>query len=200
MSAETFHNISRAMGFILLIASALVPVYAETLPASSVVSDRQSQLQSPTADEYAEGERLFFKATNMQECLAAMAKMDPEGKYAGGWCKMYEGNLVFQITNQSPNVDPVDFLISVDGKRLIEKEMEYNAGHHDEMIGVEVTPGKHVILVESKKGRAKQRLSVTVKDRLYVGIAYYYYTKKDFYGPAKRQFKFSTSKRPFAMM
>lgn len=136
----------------------------------------------------------------MRECLAALAKMDPEGMDTAGWCKMYEGNLVFQITNQSPNVDPVDFLISVDGKLLIEKEMKFADAHLEEMIGVQVAPGKHVILVESKKGLAMQRITVTVKDRLYVGIAYYYYTKKDFYGPTRRQFKFSTSKRPFAMM
>lgn len=194
------NSTKRFLRVCLLIVSAAVLEYAEALPASSVANDKQSQLQSASADEYAEGERLFFKATNMQECLAGLAKMDPEGKETAGWCRMYEGNLVLQITNQSPNVDPVDFLISIDGKRIAEKEMSFAAAHFEEFVTAQVEPGKHVILVESKKGMAKLRYTVTVKDRLYVWIGYYYYTKKDFYGPARRQFRIETGNRPFGMM
>lgn len=182
----------------LLIAAVIFPVHAESLPASSVASDKHPQLQIPEADEYAEGDRLFFKAKTKQECLVAMAKMD-RMEDAEAWCKEFNGNLVLQITNQSHNVDPVDFLISIDGKRVIEKEMPYGAAHTMEMFPIQVPLGKHIILVESKNGQAKKRLTITVKDRLYVAISYSYNTKKDFYGPSKRQFKIETSKRRFVM-
>lgn len=198
MKPKLLNNINRLLGFCLLIATVVVPVHAETLPESSAGSGAQLQYKPPVVSDHAGAERNFFQARTKQECLEAVAEYDPAAD-AGLWCKEYDGNLVFQITNQSPNVDPVDFLISLDGKRIIEKEMPFGAAHTMEIIAVQVPSGKHVILVESKNGLAKKRHIITVKDRLYVNISYWYYTKKEFYGPVKRQFKIKTSSHLFAM-
>jgi hypothetical protein len=116
-----------------------------------------------------------------------------------GWCREFDGNLVFQISNQSQEIDPVDFLILLDGKRIIEKEMKFGDPHMMETIPVQVASGRHAILVKSINGRARQRYRITVKDRLYVGITYWYYTKQHMYGPTKRQFRLKTSSHSFMM-
>lgn len=195
---EPINNISRLLGLCLLIVTALVPVHAETLSASSAGSASQPFVQPAGAADYSEGERLFSQAKTKQACLAALAKFDPSIDTTG-WCKEFDGNLVFQITNQSPVVDPVDFLISLDGKRIIEKEMAYGAAHHLETIAVQVPLGKHVILVESKNGQAKKQHTITVKDRLYVGISYWHYTEEALYGPVKQHFQIKTSSYSFSI-
>lgn len=192
------NSTKRFLGLCLLIASAVVPVYAETLPASSVVGDSQLQLQSSAESDFDEGVHEFYKAKTKQACLAAVAKMG-RMEDVDVWCKEFDGNLVFQITNQSHIVDPVDFLISLDGKRIIEKKMPYGGAHTMETIAAQVPLGKHVILVESTIGLAKKRYAVDVNDRLYVAISYWHSTEKDFYGPVRRQFKIETSKRRFVM-
>lgn len=184
---------------IAVLVGVALPVYGGEL-SHAAIEDHvlRSQPDDSRLPDYADAERLFFQAKTKQECLAALAKYDPTMDPAI-WCKEFDGNLVFQITNQSPNVDPVDFLISIDGKRVIEKEMPYGAAHLLETIAVQVPLGKHVILVESKNGQAKKRYAIIVKDRLYISIAYWYYTEKELYGPVKRQFKIETASHPFSM-
>lgn len=193
------NNTKRLLGFCLLIIAALAPVYAETLPASSVASDSRVQLQSSAESDFDEGLQEFYKAKTKQECLVAVAKMGQK-EDVDVWCEEFNGNLVFQITNQSPNIDPVDFQISIDGKRVIEKEMPYGAAHTMETIAVQVSSGRHVILVESANGQARKSLVITLNDRLYVAISYWYYIKEDLYGPVKRQFKINTSRHRFPVM
>jgi hypothetical protein len=138
--------------------------------------------------------RLFRQIHTKQECIDFYVKNNEVTVVeAEDWCREFDGNLVFQISNQSPNVDPVDFLVSLDGKHIIEKELPFADAHHVEMIAVQVPLGKHVILVESKNGGAKLRHAITVKNRLYVNISYWYYTEKEPYGPVKRQFEIKTS-------
>lgn len=189
---------SRLLGFCLLIAAAVVCVHAETLPASPAESGTRLQQEPRAAPHHPDAARLFWQARTKQECLDALAEYEPTAD-AELWCREFDGNLVFQITNQSPNVDPVDFLISLDGKRIIEKEMPFAHAHLQETIAVQVPSGNHVIVVESKNGRAKKRRTITVKDRLYVSISYWYYTEKEFYGPVKRHFKIKTSSHSFSM-
>lgn len=196
--SEPLHMKNRLIGFCLLIVAAVACVHAETLPASPVENDLRLQHEPRTAPDHPDVAELFRQVHTKQECLDLFAKYEPTAEVEL-WCKEFDGNLVFQISNQSPNVDPVDFLVSLDGKRIIEKEMPFAHAHLQETIAVQVPSGKHVILVESKNGRATIRRTITVKDRLYVSISYWYYTEKEYYGPVKRHFTIKTSSHSFSM-
>ncbi|OGT03981.1 MAG: hypothetical protein A2143_02500 [Gallionellales bacterium RBG_16_57_15] len=117
-------------------------------------------------------------------------------EFNGDWGQYFHGNLIIQLTNQSYHVDPVDFSVYLDGKLVLEKDLPYLSGRYIETLALQVPPGKHRVMIETKKGTAKISRTVTVKEPIFVVAFYWYYTDKDLYGPVKRHIEIKTSPTP----
>ncbi len=168
------------------------PANSQDAPGPAVTGQPSVSAERMDVDHF------YRRVHTKQQCIDEWRRHDPTLD-TEIWCRDFDGNLVFQITNQSPSSGPLDFLISVDGKRIIDKTMPFDDGHHVEMIPMQVPPGRHVILVESINGQVKHRRSIVLKDRLYVDVSFWYYTRRDAYGPVKRHFEIRTSFHPFSI-
>ena len=82
--------------------------------------------------------------------------------------------LVFQLTNQSPHVDPVTIAITVDGDRIAERKVAFRAGHGQDTVTFEVSGGRHTVQAESVDGQATAAQEISVDACAYTEVAYWY--------------------------
>lgn len=116
--------------------------------------------------------------------------------FNGDWKQIYKGNLILQLSNESPNVDPVDMAVYLDGKLVLQKPIPYLSGRHIEELTLNVKPGKHKVSIKSKNGEAEISRTIFVKDQIFVAALYRHFNGSDLYPPAKRHIEFRISSTP----
>ncbi|MBC8870944.1 MAG: hypothetical protein H8E44_16085 [Planctomycetes bacterium] len=105
------------------------------------------------------------------------------------------GNFVLHVSNQSFAITPVDVTIHIDGKRAVAGNFEVEDQHNWVKRIFRLQPGKHKLVVVSKKGQAKLEKEFEIKDKHWAVINYWYYPKSH-YNPTPKHFSFNIQNKP----
>jgi len=105
------------------------------------------------------------------------------------------GNFVLHVSNQSFAITPVDVTIHIDGKRAVAGNFEVKGQHNWIKHVFRLQPGKHKLVILSKKGQAKLQKEFEVVDKHWAVINYWYYPKSH-YNPTRKHFSFNIQNKP----
>jgi hypothetical protein len=102
--------------------------------------------------------------------------------------------LHLHVSNQSPNIDPVDVDVRIDGVSFVQEELPFADGHTWRRVATPLAPGTHTLEARSVRGAATFAHVFEVKDGADVHglLGYWYYTDEELYGPVDRQFRWQT--------
>ena len=111
------------------------------------------------------------------------------------------GNVRLYVSNQSFAISPVDIKVFIDGKRVVDGSFEVGSQHTIEEFVLKLSPRRHKIVAESKKGHANLEQDFAVNDKTWVALAFWYYPKMvGGAGPCPRDFTLDVSKEPMYFM
>ena len=89
-----------------------------------------------------------------------------------------DGNFTLYLSNQSPEVSPVDFIVFIDGKQAASVDMDVGSGflhqHTWRKFVYELPAGEHEIKVVSVKGDIVKKKVFQVEDELWCSVSYFY--------------------------
>ena len=83
-------------------------------------------------------------------------------------------NFSLTVSNQSFDIDPVDIMVKIDGKTVIDDEFlviqQHNYQHYDFIL----EPGVHTLYAESIKGEYQLKEKFTIRNELWASIDFQY--------------------------
>jgi len=89
--------------------------------------------------------------------------------YAVEESRSLKSNLFIQLTNQSSEIDPVNFTIYIDDKFVLSTDVpNLRQGHHQEVYGMDVPEGSKTIRIESKNGNVDAEMTFDLKGRKFI--------------------------------
>lgn len=104
-----------------------------------------------------------------------------------------DGNFVLYVSNQSFAVNPVDITVRIDGKQAVRGDFDVKGGsiaqHNWKRHVFKLSPGKHKLHVESRKGAANLDKEFEVAKKHWAVVNYWYYPKSH-YNPTPKHFSF----------
>ena len=130
---------------------------------------------------------------------------DPEGKYTDGYyTKMVFrlepelkteqlGNFTLIVSNQSYDIDPVDIIVEIDGKVVIDKDFDVGNQHNYEYFEFQLSEGRHTIQARSEFGDVEMQEEFEVDEEKWAVLNFWYYEDED----EEPYFIFEVSDSPF---
>jgi len=100
-----------------------------------------------------------------------------------------DGNFLLYVSNQSFAITPVDIIVKIDGKIIVNEMFEVGSQHRWKLFRIKLPKGKHEITASSKKGSATLHKLFTVKGKQWAVVDYWYYPPTH-YDPCPRQLSF----------
>ncbi len=85
-----------------------------------------------------------------------------------------DGNLVIYVSNQSSELSSVDMDIRIDGISAIKNNFESKNRHQWQMFTFQIAEGEHTLTIKSQIGHAILEKQITISDKLWIAIGYYY--------------------------
>ena len=112
-----------------------------------------------------------------------------------------EGNFTLYVCNTSFAVDPVDIKVYIDGKLALYEDFYVGNQHSWKEFVFQLTPGKHTLKAESKKGKAQFATEFESGPRNWAVVDYWYRPKVTrFGGPTPRSFTFHIEDIPIGFL
>ncbi len=84
-----------------------------------------------------------------------------------------EYSVHFYVSNQSLAVDPSAFEVSIDARRIFQRELSTGSQHTWERATISVPPGKHTLTVTEAKTQTRRSQEVNVSGELWVVIRFH---------------------------
>ena len=108
-----------------------------------------------------------------------------------------DGNIVLYVINRSPEIDPVDIEIRIDGRLACQQAFEMNSMLPDtgETFVLQLSDGQHVLSAESINGEAALETSFTVTGKHWA-VLDYEYAPTTAHPPEPRQLRFIMRDEP----
>lgn len=93
--------------------------------------------------------------------------------------KSLRSNLFIQLTNQSSEVSPISFTVTIDDEFIFSAEIpNLRGGHHQEIFGLSIPEGKSKIRIVAGDGQAQSDREIEVKGRKFVMASFWSAPKK----------------------
>lgn len=86
-----------------------------------------------------------------------------------------ENNFTLTVSNQSFDIDPVDILVKIDGKTVIDDEFLVKQQHNYHHFEFALEPGLHTLYAESTKGKYQLNEEFIIENKLWASIDFVYY-------------------------
>lgn len=83
-------------------------------------------------------------------------------------------NFTLTVSNQSSDIDPVDILVKIDGKTVIDDEFLVKQQHNYYNFEFVLEPGIHTIYAESIKGKYQLNEEFTIETELWASLDFQY--------------------------
>lgn len=94
------------------------------------------------------------------------------------------------VCNQSLSISPIDILIEIDGKVVVQEEFEVGRQLNWKTFDLRLSPGNHTIRVSSDKGEALLSEEFFIDGEYGAAVQYWYYPESHRFATA-RHFRFS---------
>lgn len=128
------------------------------------------------------------------------SNVPPEWKGEADLEAHYAPGLHLYVTNQSPNVDPVDVKVTMGDRTIFDMPVPFNDAHWYEYVKVKVTPGtKYLLQATSTDGKATAKFTFKANRTNWIVVTYWYYTDEDTYGPVERKLRIEKRDDPFSI-
>jgi hypothetical protein len=85
-----------------------------------------------------------------------------------------DGNLVIYVSNQSVELSSVDIDIRIDGILAIKNNFERKNRHRWQTFRFRIAEGERTLNIKSQIGHASLEKQITISDKLWKAIGYYY--------------------------
>jgi len=82
--------------------------------------------------------------------------------------------LKLTISNQSFDIDPVDILVKIDGKTVIDDEFLVKQQHNYQDFEFSLKPGTHTLYAESTQGKYQLKEEFTIENELWASLDFQY--------------------------
>lgn len=100
---------------------------------------------------------------------------DSSGKLRGDVLpQTTNGNFVLYVSNQSPDISPVDITIHIDGKKAVSADFTVGNAHGWVKHTFQLASGKHQLVVGTQKGSAQMEKDIEIKDKHWAVIDYWF--------------------------
>ncbi len=106
--------------------------------------------------------------------------------------RVQNGNFVLNVSNQSPELSPVDITIQIDGTQEVSDEFHVRNQHNWIEYTFQLSPGKHNIRAVSRKGDASLEQVVDLTKKLWAVIDFTYRPGMN----EKKEFSFTCRDKP----
>lgn len=83
--------------------------------------------------------------------------------------------LHLMLSNQSAETDPIDFRVLIDQQQVWSGKAALRGGHNVLEKDIKLAEGNHVLVVETKNGKAEIRRDIRIDGPLYVDVAYWHH-------------------------
>ena len=104
-------------------------------------------------------------SVNLQECVNLVLEKRIE----------LQSNFTLTVSNQSSDIDPVDILVKIDGKTVVDNEFLVKQQHNYQYFYFILEPGVHILYAESIKGKYQLQEEFTIKKELWASLDFQYY-------------------------
>jgi len=84
-------------------------------------------------------------------------------------------NFILTVSNQSFDIDPVDIVVMIDNKTVIDKEFLVKFQHNYQTFEFDLTPGTHTLYAESLEGKYTLKEEFTIVKELWASLDFEYY-------------------------
>jgi len=102
------------------------------------------------------------------DCLQFLSEPEPD-------VPKLANNFTLTVSNQSFDIDPVDILVKIDGKTVIDDEFLVKQQHNYQNFEFDLKPGIHTIYAESIKGKYQLNEEFTIEKELWASLDFQYY-------------------------
>jgi len=87
----------------------------------------------------------------------------------------FPSTFTLTVSNQSFDIDPVDILVKIDGKTVIDDEFLVKQQHNYQDFEFDLNPGIHTLYAESIKGKYQLKEKFTIRNELWAWLDFQYY-------------------------
>jgi len=90
-----------------------------------------------------------------------------------------QGNVMFYVSNQNPDVSPVDIKVLINNKTAVDEDFYYSKsfptfskpGHVWEKYKFKIEPGNHTIKILSPKGELERKIEITANHWIVIAFS-----------------------------
>ncbi len=112
-----------------------------------------------------------------------------------------DGNFILYVSNQSFAISPIDIVIYIDGKKVVDGSFRVGNQHRWVRHAFDLEKGTHNLIVVSEAGDARMEKEFKTEGKHWAVIDYWYYRKgSGGTGPTAKKFSFSISDRSIGFL